>query len=397
MIFNSLGSNYNFDFVLKSLFAGNSDTETVKLKSFLENKYGGETILLYKGREALKLALTLAGLPKGAKVGVNGFTCFVVYQAISEAGFNPVYLDIDAKSLNFSIGRVQKNKDLKALIIQNTLGNPVNIEAVEEFCKSNNVVLIEDLAHSAGGVYANGMKIGSVGDFAALSFSQDKIIDAVSGGALVVRTKKYTKDLNEVIRKEVPLFDTLHDRLYPLLTFKIRKLYPLGLGKLLHFLLKKSKALSDPIGSTDPIEYHKLPGWYASLALFKFLRSDEELKHRRLIAGIYLQTIDSGLILSEIRTNYKFSTNIRFPIFVKGRNGLIKHLKRNGIYVSDIWYDAPIAPAKLLTKTDYKGECPESETVSGQILNLPTHINISTKEAERISVLINKWLNTNQN
>ncbi len=143
MVFNSLGSNYNFEFVVKSLFSFPSRAANAKLKTFLEKKYDGKAALLYKGREAIKLALELSGLPKGSKVGVNGFTCFVVYQAIVEAGYEPVYIDIEDKSLNFSIKNLQKNKNLKALIIQNTLGNPVDIDAVKTFCSNNSVILIE--------------------------------------------------------------------------------------------------------------------------------------------------------------------------------------------------------------------------------------------------------------
>ena len=396
MLFNSLGSNYDFEFALKSIFSFQRGEANSKLKALLEKKYGGEPVLLYKGREAIKLALELSGLPKGSRVGVNGFTCYVVYQAIIEAGYKPVYLDINGRSLNFDIKHLQKTKDLKALIIQNTLGNPVDIDAVKVFCDTNRIILIEDLAHSAGGVYSNGLEMGKAGDFTALSFSLDKIIDAVSGGALIVRNRKYEAGLENISYKTLPLNNQLHDRFYPLLTFKIRKIYPLGFGKVLHFLLKKTKALSDPIGNINSIEYHKLPGWYAALALFRFSKLDEELKHRKMIAGIYSQKLDSRIISSEIIANYKFSTNIRFPIFVENRNGLIRHLKDNGVYVSDIWYDAPVAPKKLLSKTDYRDECPNSQEISDKIVNLPTHINVSMKEAEKISVLINKWQNTQQ-
>lgn len=183
-IFNSLGSNYDFNFVLKSLFSrGNDD-----LKSFLENKYKGQVTLVYKGREAIELAL--GNINKGSLVGINDFTCIAVYEAVKKAGMEVEYLDIDKGELNFSAETLKKAVNVKAVIIQNTLGYPCDIEKIAQICKEKKIILIEDLAHSIGTRYENGEEAGMVGDFVVLSFSQDKIIDAVSGGALISRINK---------------------------------------------------------------------------------------------------------------------------------------------------------------------------------------------------------------
>lgn len=183
-IFNSLGSNYDFNFVLKSLFSpGNDD-----LKSFLENKYKGQVTLVYKGREAIELAL--GNINKGSLVGINGFICFAVYEAIKKAGMEVEYLDIEKGELNFSAETLKKAVNVKAVIVQNTLGYPCDIEKIAQICKEKKIILIEDLAHSIGTRYESGEEAGMVGDFVVLSFSQDKIIDAVSGGALISRIDK---------------------------------------------------------------------------------------------------------------------------------------------------------------------------------------------------------------
>ena len=395
MIFNSLGSNYNFEFVVKSLFSFPSKRNKEKLISLLQKKYGGKVVLLYKGREAIKLALELSRLPKGSKIGVNGFTCYVVYQAIVEAGYKPVYLDINGRSLNFDVNNLERYKEIRALIIQNTLGNPVDIISIESFCNKNNILIIEDLAHSAGGSYSDGTKVGTAGDFTALSFSQDKIIDAVSGGALIIRNIKF-ENLNKIKYENQPLGNQIRDRFYPLLTFKIRKLYPSGIGKYFHYVIKHLKILSDPMGGMNSIKYHYLPNWYSLMALLRLSRLDMEIEHRRAIAKIYSRELNPNIISSDVKKNCEISTNIRFPIFVENRKSLIFYLKNNGIFISDIWYDAPVAPSKLIGKTDYNGSCPESEKISKQILNLPTHINVSRNDAAKISALINKWQNTNR-
>ncbi len=140
-IFNSLGSNYDLSFALRALLTSNSTNSPLKLKEYLENKYGGKVKLLYKGREAISLALFMADLPKGSEVAVCGFTCYAVYKAVKDAGYEASYVDITQKDLNFSAYDleevIKKNSAIKVVIIQNTLGYACDIKGIIEVCKKN--------------------------------------------------------------------------------------------------------------------------------------------------------------------------------------------------------------------------------------------------------------------
>ncbi len=396
-IFNSLGSNYDFGFVLRSLFASGHEDNNAKLKKFLEEKYAGDVVLTYKGRVALRIALRIIDKSKEYVVGVCGFTCFAVYEAIVQEGYKVKYLDIEKNSLNFSfetlVSAYKNNPKLKIIFIQNTLGYPCDIEKISKFCRENNIILVEDLAHSIGTKYNNGHEAGTVGDFVMLSFSQDKVIDRVSGGALIVRNLKYSTKLKNIKLKSVSTNQQLKDRFYPMLVLLIRKMYVTGLGKVFHLLLKKMKFLSNPMSYFDSSSIHSLPASYAGIILTEFLETKKILSHRQKIAGIYARLLDRDVLSKPIADKISSSSNLRFPIFVSNRVDLIKHLKKSGVFVSDVWYDVPIAPKKYLENTDYeKGECPNSEFVSERILNLPTHRNVSEKEAEQIANNINLWL-----
>lgn len=384
-IFNSLGSNYSLKYVLKSLFA-DGDNQNRKLKNFLEGKYEGVAILTYKGREALTLALKILDLPKESCVAINGFTCFAVYKAVEKSGLTPTCLDLEEKNtdLNFSAETFEKalkeNRNIKAVIIQNTLGYPTDIEKIAKICEERNVALIEDLAHCIGARYENGKEAGSVGDFIILSFSQDKVIDAVSGGALVIRNKQYGKRTIQPF-KNINRLQKLKDNAYPLLTYKIRFLYDLGLGKPIHFILKKLNLLSKPM-QEDLYEFYSLPDWYCNLTLEEFKNLSQQLNHRKEIAKIYEEKLDKKIMPKNITDKISSSSNLRFPIFVENRNSLIKFLKKYKIFISDIWYD------------DVAKDCPNAVGVSKTILNLPTHINVTKKDALKISERINVWLNS---
>lgn len=398
-VFNSLGSNYNFRFALRAL-APRLGHHHLKLREFLGAKYGGEAILLHKGREAIELALRIIqkidNWPQGTGVAITGFTCLALQQAIVKAGGTPFYLDVEDQGLNFSPEKLraalETNPNIKAVIIQNTLGYPAATPEIAKICAEKGVLLIEDLAHSVGSVYLDGKETGTFGDFIALSFSQDKIIDSVSGGTLIIKNPNYR------IRAPYPLSDLgrgaqLMERFYPILTWKIRKLYRIGIGKLIHLVLKKLRLLSQPLGKLDSRGLYFLPTWNCCLAKSQFDKLPADLAHRRRIAHIYKAGIDASLLSPLLVEQIDYANNLRFPIFTDKRDELIECLRRHRIFVSDIWYDAPVSPQKYLHVTNYEmGQCPVAETASSKILNLPTHINVSEKEARRITELINGWL-----
>lgn len=387
-IFNSLGSNYKISEVTNSLFDMEIDTSE-RLKDILKDKYNGDVFLFYKGRHAIEAGLKMLNLPVGSQVAINGFTCFVVYKAIVNAGLDVVYLDIPKNGINFTpkelLEKLRTNPKIKAVIIQNTLGCPSDIEAISKICRNKKIVLVEDLAHSDGGKY---------GDLIALSFSQDKIIDSVSGGALIVKNRSLIDNNITIKSFNVPKTQVLKDRLYPIAVFSIRTLYSFGLGKVIHKVLKHLHLLSDPLGNLQNAIY-KLPNWHASLAGCYIKTLSKDILHRRKISKVYTTTLPSEILVDEYINKLDKSANIRFPIKVQNREDLIKFMKSKGIYISDTWYDAPVAPKKYLSLTNYKkGQCPNSEKLSLEIINLPTHKNVSEEDACKIANYIKIWINT---
>lgn len=391
-IFNSLGSNYTFETVIETLSSSGKEANKLLLEKFLEEKYGGKAVLFYKGREAIKQALRSIG-KKDAAVGICGFTCYAVYDAVVSEGYDVEYLDVD-ESLQFTFETLQiaikKNPKIKVLLIQNTLGYPCDIDKIAAFCIEKDIILIEDLAHSIGAVYENGKEAGTVGDFVILSFSQDKMIDAISGGALIIRNKSY--EVGNITFKALSTDQQRRDRFYPLYTFLIRKTYAFGLGKVLHVVLKRKKMLTQPMEHLESSDVHSLPSWYCQLIHSEYRSLKDNLAHRKQVTKVYVETLNKKLLSDFFTKTYDNAANLRFPIFVPKRESLIHYLKAKHFYVSDIWYDAPIGPKKYMSKTNYNGECPTAEIVAERIVNLPTHKNISATDAKILSEHINDWL-----
>lgn len=179
----------------------------------------------------------------------------------------------------------------------------------------------------------------------------------------------------------------MKDRLYPLLTYVIRNTYSFGVGKIIHEILKSLNLLSNPMASQNGVAV-----WSCKLTKEQFEKLEINLEHRRKIAAIYAKNIAPKILSSKLTRVIPDSTNLRFPVFVNNRVGLINFLKKQRIYVSDIWYDAPIAPRKYMPQTNYVNQCPNAEKVADTILNLPTHKNVSEDDAIQISQIINQWI-----
>jgi dTDP-4-amino-4,6-dideoxygalactose transaminase len=416
-IFNSLGSNYDFRFALRALLARNRSAHKEKLIGYLEQRYGGKALLVYKGREALRLALRIIAMQSTYTVGICGYTCYAVYDAVKKEGYGVRYLDISDGELHFSFATVKKqlqnSPSMRILILQNTLGYPADVQELVEFCRDRGILIIEDLAHCVGAKYVSGEEVGTVGDFAALSFSQDKVVDGVSGGALVVRNETFSiaetqlsmdADLLSLSRRKKTRIRKEHqfvqvagsqqwrDRFYPLFTWIIRHTYDQGFGKFLHLFLKRLHLLSMPMNHLRERSIALLPVWYCSLIYYSFSHLDRQLLHRRKIAQIYAEQLNKSLLFPTLVPQISMSSNLRFPLLVSDPGELLAFLAREKIFVSDIWYDSPIAPKKYLQLTGYDHQCPLSEEISAHMVNLPTHVNVSEKDALHIAERVNAWL-----
>lgn len=341
--FLGLAASYGGSEWARHTFAVGRRRDYDALKRELARKYSGEAILCKNGRSALCLALKSYFEP-GDAVIVNGFTCYAVYEAVVSAGLKPVFVDIDKDDLNYNIDILEKNinNDVKGLIIQNTLGNPVDIKAVEKFAKKHKLVIIEDLAHSAGVRYDDKREAGTVGVAAVWSFGKDKAIDTISGGAVVLRAPVKHEVAEPNLRPRPS--DHWRARMYPTFGAICRGLSYVKLGGILMRGL---------------IKIH----WVEKSA-------DNKLDLKRLPSKF-----EAKLALEQLR---KFRRNgepaLREFCFVRNREEVLAKLQKKGYYFGGFWYEKPVSPARYYKKVHFpEKECATAMWVSEHILNLPTY------------------------
>ncbi len=318
---------------------------------------GPRAILCKNGRSALCLALQ-AYFDRGDKVIVNGFTCYAVVEAVKKAGLTPVFADISHENLNFNAETLEKVADgARGIIIQNSLGNPVDILAIEKFAQGQNMILIEDLAHAAGRKYRDGREMGTVGAATVLSFGKDKAIDTVSGGAVILQGP--CKNTITAPLKLPKLSDHLRARFYPLLGAICRGLTRVHLGGVLMRGLVKIHWVEKSADNRLDLE-RKISKFEAKLAL-KQLKS---LSGRVPIREFYL---------------------------VDDRDEVLRELRKAGYYFDGFWYEKPVSPERYYQKVHFpEKNCPEAVFVAEHVVNLPKYY--TKKELAGARKIIEKHL-----
>lgn len=107
---------------------------------------------------------------------------------ILQNNLTPVYVDIDMKTFvaNSDALREAISPRTKAIMMAHTLGNPFNLDIVQQLAKEHDLWLIEDSCDALGGTY-NSQTLGSFGDFSTFSFYPAHHITTGEGGAVLIK------------------------------------------------------------------------------------------------------------------------------------------------------------------------------------------------------------------
>ncbi|MFH1181185.1 MAG: aminotransferase class I/II-fold pyridoxal phosphate-dependent enzyme [bacterium] len=381
---------------------GSRDIE-VEFKKYLGVKYA---LAFNSGRSSLMVILDSLGLQKGDEVLLQAFTCNAVPNPVLWSGLKPVFVDAYERTFNIDIDDLKRKigPRSRAVIVQHTFGKPAEMDEILEICRQNNLILIEDCAHSLGAIY-KGKKVGTFGKIAFFSFSRDKVISSVYGGMVVTNDDGLAQKLNAYLSGiGFPSICWIFQQLlHPvLMTWLIIPTYKY-FGKYLFVLFQELNILSKAVcwkekrGLRPAYFPKRMPEALAILALSQFKKLERFNQHRKEIAKFYAENLGGQLDEGNVY--------LRFTIKHPKAHEIIKKAWKNNLLIGD-WYTTPIAPDySKLEKIKYGknlrlssenmgyklGFCPKAEKLAKETLNLPTHINISKREAQKIVDFLRKY------
>lgn len=377
-------------------------------KTYLGVKYA---FSFNSGRSAFYAILKSLELEKESEVLTQAFTCNAVPNPVLWADLEPIYVDCNKDDFNVSASDLEAKitPNTKVVVVQHTFGLPANMEAIRAICGTHNLILIEDCAHSLGAEF-DGVKVGSHSKAAFFSFSRDKVISSVYGGIAVTNDDEIGKKLEQLQKDfgKPSRFWTLQQILHPiLLGYIILPIYDfLDLGKIflvlsqwLH-ILSKAVSWQEKQGKRPDYFPKALPNAMAVMALNQLKKLKKFNAHRQEIANYYYENLkdtkfelpakfDPSTGSRQVRKNVFLRFTVKHP---NAHEIIYEAWHKQNILLGD-WYTTPIAPFDTnIEEIKYKhGSCINAERLAKTTLNLPTHINISIKDAERIVNFLKQW------
>ncbi|MGN6830479.1 LegC family aminotransferase [Paucibacter sp. M5-1] len=160
-------------------------------------------VAVMNGTAALHIALVLAGVERGDLVVTQSLTFVATCNAIAYCGAEPLFVDVDRRTLGLSPAALDAwleehalvddagvcrtrvdHRRIRACLPMHTFGHPADLDALIAVCERWKLVLIEDAAESLGSYY-KGRHTGTFGEIGVLSFNGNKIMTTGGGGMVL--------------------------------------------------------------------------------------------------------------------------------------------------------------------------------------------------------------------
>lgn len=311
------------------------------------------------GLDALILVLRawkeLGKLKDGDEVLVPSNTYIASILAITANNLTPVLIEPDLASYNIDIGKIELaiTEKTKAILPVHLYGQLAAMPEIMDIAKKHNLLVLEDSAQSHG-AERNGKKAGNWGHASGFSFYPGKNLGALGDAGAVTTNDEELANMLKALRNYGS-----HE--------KYKNLVP-GVNSRL-----------------DEIQ--------AAMLDIKLKYLDDEVKHRRLIANMYLNQIKNPLIqlpLSGVQVT-TFTQHVwhLFVIRTDHREALQKFLADAGVQTL-IHY--PIPPHKQQAYKEWNDlSFPIAEQIHDQVMSLPIGPTLNLKDVEKIVELCNQF------
>ncbi|MBT6175655.1 MAG: hypothetical protein HOI23_00310 [Deltaproteobacteria bacterium] len=328
----------------------------------------------------------------GDEVLTSAYTLIDMVNMIICAGGKPVFVDTGARHYHICLEDLERKitPATKVLVLPHLYGTSADIGKIVSICKNKNILLFEDCAQAVG-ASNDGRMLGTFGDAGVYSFGALKNVNALFGGALVIKDKTVLNNIHKTVQR------------FPLMSFG--KIF----GKLLFCLfydLLTHPWVYTPLASTfmnmldknghvdkDAVKRTKIPPSYlsqmtsmqATLVLAGLKTWQNQAKQSRQIASHYSTAISlQGETLHHpAGPSGAFNTYLQFPIWVDPSNReLKKWLRTRQVDINvDFFRDV----SSLDCFAEYATDCPNTKHLLEHLALLPTYPRQDSAYTRRVS------------
>jgi len=313
-----------------------------KLKKYLEVEH-----LLFLNNGTVALQFAIRSLQLKGEIITTPFSYIATTSSIVWEACNPVFVDIDEKSLNLNPALIENSitSDTSAILATHIFGNPCDVDAIQRVAKKHNLKVIYDAAHCFGSVY-KGKSVYQYGDISTASFHATKLFQTVEGGAVITSDPELSRKI-EYMRN---------------------------------------------FGHDGPENYRgvgingKNSELHAAMGLCNLVYTERILNSRKMQSLYYdklLKDLDAKkpAVLQDAEINYSY-----YPLIFERESIVIeiqKALEKNEIHTRRYFYPS-------LTQLDYVNEqtSPVCSELAPRILCLPLYFDLQKSDQERIASII---------
>ncbi len=143
-------------------------------------------VAVNSGTSGLQLCLRAIGIQPGDEVLVPSYTFIAAANVIRLEHALPVFVDVDAGSLNMDPERARAaiTPKTRAMMIVHTFGRPAALDQLMAVAEERGLRVIEDACEAIGADF-RGRRVGSFGDAGVFAFYPNKQITTGEGGMIV--------------------------------------------------------------------------------------------------------------------------------------------------------------------------------------------------------------------
>ncbi len=129
------------------------------------------------------LGLLALGVGEGDEVILPSFTFIAAANAVLHARATPVFVDVDTRSLNLDLEKVERaiTARTRAILAVHTFGVPADMAPVLAIAQKHGLRVIEDACEAIGAEY-RGRRVGGLADLGVFAFYPNKPITTGEGG-----------------------------------------------------------------------------------------------------------------------------------------------------------------------------------------------------------------------
>jgi len=304
------------------------------------------------GTDALILALLAAGVKPGDEVITSPFTFFASAGAIHRVGATPVLVDIEPDSFNICPQEVERaiTSKTSAIMPVHIFGQCAEMEPLWRFSAAHGIPIIEDAAQAIGAEY-KGRRAGVLGSIGCFSFFPTKNLGGAGDGGIM------TTDNPEIAER-------------------LKRLRVHGdTGGYNHVEVGFNSRLDALQAAVLRVKLRHLDAWTAG-------RTRNAARYQEMISA---NGLTDAITLPSILPNRRHVFNQFTTRITNGRREeVIRSMKEQQIGCA-VYYPVPLHMQKCFAYLGYqKGDLPEAERASAEVLSLPIYTELPESHLDRI-------------